>query len=135
MADTNGAGMLKGVLVLFAIVTFVYGVGYLLIPGEFVKMSGSAPIDNGWIRWSGGVLVGLAIGAVLVRKNPRGQGPFVTSMTWGSFLAGLGLLYTWLVGETPVQTWYIAVATVIVLLLAVLLQWSRTMAKELLKTG
>ncbi|MGB6033559.1 MAG: hypothetical protein WBH55_12060, partial [Bacteroidota bacterium] len=128
-------GMLKGVLLIFAIVSFVYGLGYLLIPGQFVDMSGSAPIDNGWIRWSGGTLVGLGIGAILVRKNPRGQAPFVTAITWGAFLTGLALLYTWLVGETPVATWYIAAPTVITLCLAVLLQWSGQKAKELLKAG
>ena len=135
MADTNGAGMLKGVLLIFAIVTLVYGLGYLLIPGAFVSMSGSQPIDNGWIRWSGGTLLGLAIGALLVWKNPKGQGPFVTAVTWGTFLTGLGLLYTWLVGESPAATWYIAVPTVLSLGLAVLFQLSRQKAKELLKAG
>ena len=135
MADSNGAGMLKSVLLIFAIVSLVYGLGYFLIPGVLVEMSGSAPIDNGWIRWSGGTLIGLGIGAILVRKNPRGQAPFVTAITWGTFLTGLALLYTWLVGETPVATWYIGVPTVIILCLAVLLQVSGKKAKELLKAG
>jgi peptidoglycan/LPS O-acetylase OafA/YrhL len=127
--------MLKSVLVIFALVSLVYGLGYLLIPAAFVSLSGSAPIDIGWIRWSGGPLLGLGIGAVLVRRNLKGQAPFVTALTWGTFLTGLGLLYTWLVGETPVQTWYIAVPTIITLCLAVLLQWSGQKAKGLLKAG
>ena len=135
MAETNDAGMLKVVLALFAIVSLVYGICYLIIPDVFISMSGSPPVDAGWIRWSGGTLIGLGIGAILVRRNPAKQAPFGTAITWGTLLTGLGLLYSWLTMETQVATWYIAAPTVIILGLAILLQISRQKAKSILSSG
>jgi len=54
MAQNNDVKVLKFALMIAAIVSLVYGLGYLLIPGALVKLSGGNLIDAGWLRWSGG---------------------------------------------------------------------------------
>ena len=54
---------LKVVLVIYAIVSLVYGFGFLFTPGMLVSMAGGEPVDFAWLRWPGGVLIALGIGA------------------------------------------------------------------------
>ena len=132
MAQNNGTKTLKVVLVIYAIVVLVYGLGFLLIPGVLAKISGSNPVDLGWLRWPGGLLIALGIGALLVRRDPTKQGVFVTTISLGTLLAGLALLYSWIVHEYSAATWFIALPTIIVLVVSALLWWSRQKAKGIL---
>ena len=132
MAQDNATKTLKVVLVIFAIVSLVYGLCYLFIPGPLVKMSGANPVDLGWLRWPGGILIGLGIGALLVARDPTKQGVFVTTISLGTLITGLGLLYSWIVHEYSAATWFIALPTVIVLVVSALLWWSRQKAKGIL---
>ena len=132
MAQNNGTKTLKVVLVIYAIVVLVYGLGFLLIPGVLVKISGGTPVDLGWLRWAGGILIGLGIGALLVRRDPTKQGVFVTTISLGTLLTGLALLYSWIVHEYSAATWFIALPTIIVLVVSALLWWSRQKAKGIL---
>ncbi|UCG63576.1 MAG: DUF4345 family protein [Deltaproteobacteria bacterium] len=132
MAQNNGTKTLKVVLVIFAIVSLVYGLCYLLIPDVLVAMSGGNPVDLGWLRWPGGVLITLGIGALLVRRDPAKQGVFVLTISLGTLLTGLGLLYSWIVHEYSGATWFIVLPAVIVLILSALLWWSRQKAKGIL---
>ena len=134
MGQGNGASTLKAVLLLFAVVCLVYGLGYLIVPGFLVDISGGSPVTLGWIRWSGGPLLALAIGAFLVYRHPARQRILLTAISWGALLVGLGLLYSWLTGESTSATWFIALPTVVSLGLALLLWWSGQKAKELLKS-
>jgi hypothetical protein len=132
MAQNNGAKTLKVVLVIFAIVSLVYGLCYLLIPGVLLAMSGGNPVDLGWLRWPGGILIALGIGALLVRRDPTKQGVFVTTISLGTLLAGLALLYSWIVHEYSAATWFIALPAIIVLIVSALLWWGRQKAKGIL---
>lgn len=132
MAKQQGATMLKVVLVIYAIVVLVYGLGFLFIPGVLTDIAGGNPVDDSWIRWPGGVLVALGIGALLVLRKPAKQGVFVTTIALTCSLAGLALLYSWIVKEYTGATWFIAVPTIIILVLAVLLWWSRMQASKML---
>ena len=85
--------LLKVTLVAFAIITIVYGVNYLIFPEFQIKLSGGEPIQPGWIRWFGGVLLALGYGSIMIFRNPSKQGVFVTSMSIGSLLVGLTLFY------------------------------------------
>jgi len=132
MTQNNGTKTLKVVLMIYAIVVLVYGLGFFLIPGVLVKISGASPVDLGWLRWPGGILISLGIGALLALRDPAKQGVFVTTISLGTLLSGLGLLYSWIVHEYSAATWFIALPTIIVLVVSALLWWSRQKAKGIL---
>jgi len=132
MVQSNGTKTLKVVLVIYAIVVLVYGLGFFFIPGLLVKISGGTPVDLGWLRWPGGILIALGIGALLVLRDPTKQGVFVITISLGTLLAGLGLLYSWIVHEYSAATWFIALPSIIVLIVSALLWWSRQKAKAIL---
>ena len=132
MAEKNNTGFLKIVLIIYAIVCLVYGLGYLIVPDALVSMSGGDPVFHGWLRWSGGILIALGIGSFLVSGNPGGQGIFVTTIALGGLLAGLALVSAWITAEEGANIWFTALPTIIVLALACLLWWSRQQAKDVL---
>jgi hypothetical protein len=57
MAEDKNVGFLKVILLIYAIVSIIYGIGYLFVPDALVNMSGGQPVFHGWLRWSGGVLI------------------------------------------------------------------------------
>ncbi|TFH24593.1 MAG: hypothetical protein E4H10_10425 [Bacteroidia bacterium] len=85
--------LLKITLVLYSIITLVYGVNYLFFPEFQIKITGGEPILAGWIRWFGGVLLALGFGSIMILRNPVKQGIFVTSLCIGSILVSLTLFY------------------------------------------
>jgi hypothetical protein len=132
MAENKNAGFLKIVLIIYAIVSLVYGIGYLFVPDFVVNMSGGQPVFHGWLRWSGGVLIALGIGAILVYINPQNQGIFVTTITLGCLLVALALLWALIKTEEGAHTWFTALPTIITFALAILLWLGRAKAKEIL---
>lgn len=132
MAQEQDAKMLKVILVIYAVVTLVFGLGMLFVPGLLKDMAGSNPVDFAEVRWAGGVLIALLIGALLVLRNPAKQGSLVTTLALASSLAGLAKLYSWLAHEYSGATWFLALPTVILLILSALLWWSRQRAKKIL---
>lgn len=132
MAENKNVGFLKTVLMIYAVVCIVYGIGYFFVPASLVKLSGETPVFNGWLRWSGGVLIALGIGAILVYLNPKNQGIFVTTITLGCLLCGLGLLWAWIDLAEGSNAWFTALPTIIVLALAILLWMGRAKAKGVL---
>ena len=132
MAENKNSGFLKFVLIIFAIVSLIYGIGYLFVPDFLVNLSGGQPVFHGWLRWSGGILIALGIGTILVYLNPQNQGIFVTTIALGSLLCGLGLLWGCIKLEEGLNTWFIALPTIITFGLAILLWFSRAKAKEIL---
>jgi len=132
MAENSKTGFLKIVLIIYAVVCLVYGLGYLIVPDLLVSLSGGDPVFHGWLRWSGGILIALGIGSILVFLKPKAQGIFVTTMALGSLLAGLALLLAWVTITEEVNAWFTALPTIIVLGLSCLLWWSRQQAKDIL---
>ena len=132
MAEKQGATMLKVALVIYAVVVLVFGLIFLFIPSLYVDMAGANPVDYGWLRWSGGAIIAFGIGALLVLRNLAKQGVFVTTIALAISLSGLAMLYSWIMTEYSGNTGSIAVPTVILLVLAVLLWWSRVQARKIL---
>jgi hypothetical protein len=132
MTDNNNVGFLKIVLIIFAVVCIVYGIGYLFVPGFLVDLSGGDPVLPGWLRWSGAVLVALGVGAILAFLKPSGQGIFVTTIALGCSLSGLAMLWNWINIVEGMAVWFTAMPAIIVLALAVLLWWCRQSAKKVL---
>jgi len=132
MNEHKNVGLLKTALVIYVVVVMVYGVLYYLVPDYLVKLSGGASVFPGWLRWSGGVLIGLGVGAILVISKPKNQGIFVTTIALGCLLVGLAMVYTWINLEEGSNLWFTAMPAVLTLLMSALLWWARYAAKDIL---
>ena len=132
MAENKNVGFLKIVLIIYAVICLVYGIGYLIIPDLLVNMSGGQPVFHGWLRWSGGVLIALGIGAILVYNNPQNQGIFVTTIALGCLLCALGLLWALIKLEEGANVLFTASPAIITFVLAILLWIGSAKAKEIL---
>ncbi len=133
MSQENSVRRLKAVLAVTGVIYLFYGIGFLIIPGFLVSISGEASLALGWIRWSGGPLIALGIGSFLTYRKPRGQGVFVTTSMISGLLVGLGLLYSKLFDGSTVYTWFHMTPCVINLAMSALLLWARRGAKEILE--
>jgi len=132
MAEKSNSGILKTALLIYAVVCLIYGLGFFIVPGSLVELSGGEPVFHGWLRWSGGVIIALGIGAILTYLKPKGQGIFVTTIATGALLAGLAMLWAWINIEEGANVWFTAVPTIVLLALSGLLWWSRQEAKNIL---
>ena len=125
--------MLKVVLVVLGVVQLVYGIGFLLIPGLLVTLSGGPTPEYGWLRWSGGILIALAYGTFRVLRNPAKQDVYVTAMALACLLNAVGHLISIIAGDFTGTTWFIVLPMALTFVLAVLLWWSRQQAKAILE--
>ena len=132
MAQSNNVTLLKVALVILAVVSIIYGLGYLIVPGAMVTLSGANPVDFGWLRWPGGVLIALGIGALMVFRKPEKQGIFVFMSALSTSLAVLAKLCSWIMGEYTESTIFIVVPIIILLVISCLLWWGRQRAKGIL---
>jgi uncharacterized membrane protein YobD (UPF0266 family) len=132
MTENKNEGLLKTVLAIYVVVVLVYGILYMLVPDFLVNLSGGTPVFHGWLRWSGGILVSLGAGSILVYINPKNQGIFVTTIALGCLLAGLALVWTWINLEEGANLWFTALPAIITLVLSGLLWWVRHQAKDIL---
>jgi len=134
MSQDQGVKNVKLALMAVIVVNLFYGVSFLFFPGMLLSLSGSSePLNLGWIRWSGGPLIALGIGALQAYKKPAGQGVFVTVATISALLTGLGLLYSKIFDRSTTYTWFHMTPCVLSLLVFVLLLWARQGAKDVLK--
>ncbi len=132
MAQNKKTKLLLNVaLIIYIVVVLVYGVLLLLTPQFMVKSSGGAYVDPAWLRWPGGVLIALGIGAIMVYRKPLNQYVFILSITLGSLLAGLALLYSMLF-ETVAEVWFTLLPVIINFILAALLWFGSRQAKDIL---
>lgn len=132
MAQDDNVKILKFTLIIFAVISLVYGFGFLFVPGLLVKLSEGIPVDFGWLRWSGGVLLALGIGCLMASSKPEKQGIFVTSMALATLFAGLGMLYSWIMHEYSGTTMFKAFPTILLLAVSCLFWWGRGKAKGIL---
>lgn len=132
MAQNDDVKALKVILIIVAVSSFVYGFGLLFVPSLLVKLGGTNPVDFGWLRWSGGVIIALGIGCLMVSSKPEKQGIFVTSMALAALFAGLGNLYILIMQEYSGATWFTVLPTCLFLVLSCLLWWGRGQAKGIL---
>ena len=57
MSQNDDVKVLKFALMIAAIVSLVYGLGFLLIPNTLVKLAGGNLVEASWLRWPGGVIL------------------------------------------------------------------------------
>jgi hypothetical protein len=132
MAEKSNSGILKIALLIYAVVCLIYGLGFFIVPDSLVEMSGGEPVFHGWLRWSGGVIIALSIGAILTYLKPKGQGIFVTTIAIGALLAGVAMLWALISIEEGANVWFTALPMIVLLALTGLLWWSRQAAKNIL---
>ena len=132
MVQNDDVKILKVTLIIFAVISFFNGFGLLFVPGILLKLIGGNPVEFGWLRWSGGVIIALGIGALMVYNKPEKQGIFVTTMALSTLFGGLGSLYSWIMQEFSAATWFIALITCLLLVLSCLIWWGRGQAKGIL---
>ena len=120
---TKNSILLKVALIIFAIVTIVYGIGFVFFSEALVEMSGGDPVHPSWLRWPGCVLITLGIGAILVLRNPAKQDIFIMVIALGTLLTGLVQLYTLLFEmQEENAVWFTAMPTIILLVTSALKQ-------------
>lgn len=133
MASETKLNLLKVTLIIFALIAFVYGFIYLFFPQVDVKASGGDPVPSGWLRWFGGILLALGVGAIMIIRNPKKQGIFVTTIALGTLLCGLALLYSGLFEAEGIgNVWHTLIPGIINVLLSILIWISIKQSKEIL---
>jgi len=133
MAQQDAPVILKVGLVIAMIILAIYGLLMFLIPAQYVALIGANPIENVWLRWAGGVLIALAVGAWMMLRSPANQGVLFKTLNLGFLLAGLALAYSWAAGEYSGRTISVAFPAILNLVVAVLLFLGWRSAKDLLR--
>ncbi|MBA4409827.1 MAG: hypothetical protein Q8S54_03700 [Bacteroidota bacterium] len=131
MEQSKDTRLLNAALIIYIVIVLVYGIMYLLVPQVLVEAQGGEPVASGWLRWSGGVLIALGIGSIMVYRNPLKQDAFVVTIIVGCLLAGLALLYA-LLFELTGKKWFTALPMIVLLILTFLLWFGRQQAKDIL---
>ncbi|MEE8435388.1 MAG: hypothetical protein V3S64_11420 [bacterium] len=121
MAQQNVSIVLKIALIIAVIELGIYGLVLFFIPAQFVEFIKSNPVEAVNLRWPGGILIALAVGAILVLRKPAGQGSLVLTLTLGYLLAGLAMVYSWTAKEYSADTVQLAVPAILNLVVTVLL--------------
>lgn len=93
MTENKNLSLLKFALGYFAVLTIVYGLGLVFFTEKLVEMSGTPAFEPNWVRWTGALLAGLGIGAVLALRKPGNQDGLVVAFALGTLFIGLALLY------------------------------------------
>jgi hypothetical protein len=132
MAEKKNVGFLRIVLAINVIVCFAYGICYFIVPDFLVKLSGDTPVFHGWLRWSGGILIALAIGSIQVYNRPQKQGIFVQTLATGYLLTAIALFWAWTDVSESANLWFTILPAITSLLLAILLYWSQQTARDVL---
>ena len=108
-----------------------FGVFILFAPGFLVEtLAGDAAFGYWWVRWAGGILLGLAAGTWMVIRNPKGNSVFVLASGLAAFLAGVGLVWGYLADEYGGAAWFLWLTFVSSLGVGALLlyAWSKSRA-------
>jgi hypothetical protein len=95
------------VLYLAAVLMAFFGLFFLLVPDAMFDLTQDpgVPTNPGWVRWAGGLLLGMALAAWLAANNPEGQRPLVVGLATAFTLITLSLLYGWLAGDYHGVLW------------------------------
>jgi hypothetical protein len=98
VSDSDAA---RTIFYIAAISMAIFGAGLLLFPQVMFTLSDDpgVPANPGWVRWAGGLLLGMAVATWLAANNPESQRPLAVGLATAFTLIALALLYNNLVGD------------------------------------
>jgi hypothetical protein len=98
VSDSDAA---RTIFYIAAISMAIFGAGLLLFPQVMFTLSDDpgVPANPGWVRWAGGLLLGMAVATWLAANNPESQRPLAVGLATAFTLIALALLYSNLVGD------------------------------------
>ncbi len=121
--------LVKIVILVFGVISLVYGFFFMVVPGWYLNTIGASPVPLVHIRWPGGVLIALAFGAWKYYKNPAGGQVFALTIMVAPLLGGLALLYSLVTGEYNGNAVFYAFPGVVGPIISVLVMWGYYKAK------
>ena len=133
MTQENGIKRLKAALMFSIIVDLCYGIGFFIVPGMLSAMAGGTPVEHGWVRWGGALLLALAAGGISVYREPSHQHAMVMTLTAAALLAGLAHAYTLLFENYSINTSFILLPCVVALVLFGVLLWASQGVRTILE--
>ncbi|NQV05535.1 hypothetical protein HQ535_03215 [bacterium] len=129
---------LRTALLIYAAINAVSGVLFLALPRFIWDTIGG--VEDVYIqaydstRMVGGVFIALAIGALLVARNPRGQNTLVTVMVIEAALAAVGGFWTLFADDAPTNLPLEILIPAASAAVAGYLGWARVKARRILGT-
>lgn len=130
--------VVRTALAIYIAVNVAYGLPMLLWPdllwGTVAGADGLRLEALLTTRWAGGVLLGLAFGALLAFTRPAGQWTLMMGIAAQTSLAAVGIWLSLLAGEwTPgVDLWFVWIAAMVVPAESLYLWYARFKGRELL---
>ncbi len=135
MAQNNKSTLLKAALIVYAVLALIYGLGVLFFPQTLVEINRGGVCASGWMRWSGGMLVAVGLGAICASRKLQGQDVFIKTIALATLFVGLAFLYGIIFEGTGDAAWFTYLPALLNLVLSAVLWWARSLSKEILKTG
>ncbi len=129
-------GTLATALLAYAVINGLFGLVLLFFPRFLLDtVGGGADIyDRAFdlFRFSGGALVALAIGALMVLRKPEGQHSLVTVMAIEATLVAAAVIANIAIDDTPTDLWFELIIAIVCAVLAAYLWWARIRARKIL---
>ncbi len=125
--------LLKVGLLVNVVVALAYGISLMIAPGFLTALGGGLIPDFAWLRWSGGPIIALAVGNIMVFRKPKGQDIYVIFAALLNLLVSVGLLISLIAAEYSSATWFVVLPLVLTFVMAVLLWLGRQQAKGILQ--
>ncbi len=130
--------VVRTALLIYIVVNVAYGLPMLLWPDLIWGTIGGADglrleaLES--MRWAGGVLLGLAIGAFFAFTRPAGQWTLMMGIGAHTSLAAVGIWLSLLAGEwTPtIDLWFVWLAAIVVPIESLYIWYARFKGRELL---
>jgi len=129
-------GTLATALLAYAGINGIFGLVLLFFPRFLLDtIGGGADIyDRAFdlFRFSGGALVALAVGALMVLRKPEGQHSLVTVMAIEATLVAAAIITNIAIDDTPTDLWFELLIAIVCAALAGYLWWARIRARRIL---
>ena len=129
------AATLTSALVVYVFVNLAFALPLVIFPTAFFDVIGlDQTVANqlGGLRWVGAVLLAWSITGIAVLARPEGRGVFVTAGAAQLTMGAFGFLYSWSIDEYKWDTWYQAIASILMTAGAVYLWWARLSGRKVL---
>jgi hypothetical protein len=137
VSGTTPEARLRSALLVYASVNGITGFLLLAFPRFIWHTVGGSPdlFDPAYAstRLTAGALLALAVGALLVIRDPRGQNTLVTVMVVEAVLVAVGGFWNVAVDESPTNLWFEIFVPSVSAAVAGYVGWARIKARRILR--